>query len=234
MTSEPQHRSAALDVRDLCAWYGECHVLHGLAFHVDRGEVVTLLGRNGAGKTTTMKSLVGLVDRRTGSIEFENTEIIHLPPHRIARLGVAYCPEDRGIFSSLSVAENLDLPPQVLPGGLAVVGNFRNVSKSEGAAVELRHEAVRRRAADARDRAHPAHRREIPVAGRTDRRPCAGHRAADRPHHTPAEGGRLHAASGRAEFSFRANRCRSGSMCWRAARWSTNCEATKQRPSASA
>ncbi len=120
MTSEPQHRSTALDVRDLCAWYGECHVLHGLAFRVDHGEVVTLLGRNGAGKTTTMKSLVGLVDRRTGSVAFENTEIIHLPPHRIARLGVAYCPEDRGIFSSLSVAENLDLPPQVLPGGLAI------------------------------------------------------------------------------------------------------------------
>jgi branched-chain amino acid transport system ATP-binding protein len=124
MTSEPQQRSAALAVRDLCAWYGECHVLHGLAFHVDRGEVVTLLGRNGAGKTTTMKSLIGLVDRRTGSIEFENTQIIHLPPHRIARLGVAYCPEDRGIFSSLSVAENLDLPPQVLPDGLPVAEIF--------------------------------------------------------------------------------------------------------------
>ncbi len=120
MSSEPQHRPTALDVRDLCAWYGECHVLHGLAFHVDHGEVVTLLGRNGAGKTTTMKSLVGLVDRRTGSVAFEKTEIIHLPPHRIARLGVAYCPEDRGIFSSLSVAENLELPPQVLPDGLPV------------------------------------------------------------------------------------------------------------------
>ena len=120
MTSEPQYRSPALDVHDLCAWYGECHILHGLAFHVDPGEVVTLLGRNGAGKTTTMKSLVGLVDRRTGSVAFEKTEIIRLQPHQIARLGIAYCPEDRGIFSTLSVAENLELPPQVLPDGLAL------------------------------------------------------------------------------------------------------------------
>lgn len=118
MTSEPQYRSPALDVHDLCAWYGECHILHGLAFHVDPGEVVTLLGRNGAGKTTTMKSLVGLVDRRTGSVAFEKTDIIRLQPHQIARLGIAYCPEDRGIFSTLSVAENLELPPQVLPDGL--------------------------------------------------------------------------------------------------------------------
>src|SRR6476469_646655 len=113
-------RTRALDVKSLRAWYGESHVLHGLDFHVDQGEVVTLLGRNGAGKTTTMKSLVGLVDRRSGSITFENTETVHLQPHRIARLGIAYCPEDRGIFSTLSVAENLVLPPQVLPDGLTI------------------------------------------------------------------------------------------------------------------
>jgi branched-chain amino acid transport system ATP-binding protein len=117
-------RICALEVKSLRAWYGESHVLHGLDFNVDQGEVVTLLGRNGAGKTTTMKSLVGLVDRRTGSIEFEREQIIDLPPHRIARLGVAYCPEDRGIFSTLTVAENLYLPPSVMPGGLQVADIF--------------------------------------------------------------------------------------------------------------
>ena len=107
---------ALLAVRDLHAWYGESHVLHGVNFEVRRGEVVTLLGRNGAGKTTTMKSIMGMVGRREGSIAFEGTETVRLASNRIARLGIAFCPEERGIFASLSVLENLLLPPEVRKG----------------------------------------------------------------------------------------------------------------------
>jgi len=110
--------AALLEVRDLHAWYGESHVLHGVDFHVDEGEVVTLLGRNGAGKTTTMKSIMGILPKRTGSIAYEGREIINLPARTIARHGIGYVPEERGIFASLSVAENLDLPPVVKPGGM--------------------------------------------------------------------------------------------------------------------
>ncbi len=109
-----------LSVRDLNAWYGESHILHGVEFDVPRGEVVTLLGRNGAGKTTTLKSIMGMVARRRGSVRFEATEAIALSSDRIARLGVAFCPEERGIFASLNVHENLLLPPAVRPGGLTV------------------------------------------------------------------------------------------------------------------
>jgi branched-chain amino acid transport system ATP-binding protein len=109
-----------LSVRDLNAWYGESHILHGVEFDVPRGEVVTLLGRNGAGKTTTLKSIMGMVARRKGSVRFEGTEAIALSSDRIARLGVAFCPEERGIFASLNVHENLLLPPAVHPGGLTV------------------------------------------------------------------------------------------------------------------
>ncbi|MGZ9014277.1 MAG: ABC transporter ATP-binding protein [Burkholderiales bacterium] len=106
-----------LSVRSLHAWYGESHVLHGVDLEVRRGEVVTLLGRNGAGKTTTLKSVMGMVAQRQGSIAFEGRETIGLPSNAIARLGVAICPEERGIFASLSVLENLLLPPKVRPGG---------------------------------------------------------------------------------------------------------------------
>ena len=109
-----------LEIRDLQGWYGESHVLHGVNFHVDEGEVVTLLGRNGAGRTSTMRSIMGLIGRRAGSIKVRGTETIGLPPHRIARLGVGYCPEERGIFSSLSTEENLMLPPKLADGGMAV------------------------------------------------------------------------------------------------------------------
>jgi len=109
-----------LAVRDLNAWYGESHVLHGVTFDVTAGEVVTLLGRNGAGKTTTLKSIMGVVPRREGSIAFEARETIRLASNRIARLGIAWCPEERGIFASLNVEENLMLPPQVRPGGLSL------------------------------------------------------------------------------------------------------------------
>jgi branched-chain amino acid transport system ATP-binding protein len=109
-----------LAVRDLEAWYGESHVLHGIAFDVAEGEVVTLLGRNGAGKTTTLKAVMGIMARRAGSVVFDGHQTIGLAARHIARLGMAYCPEERGIFSSLSVEENLLLPPQVRSGGLSV------------------------------------------------------------------------------------------------------------------
>ena len=109
---------SVLEVRGLNAWYGESHILHGMDFEVREGEVVTLLSRNGAGKTTTLKSIIGMVGRREGSIKYEQREIIRLPSNTIARLGIAICPEERGIFSSLNVQENLLLPPKVRDGGL--------------------------------------------------------------------------------------------------------------------
>jgi branched-chain amino acid transport system ATP-binding protein len=114
-----------LEVRDLHAWYGESHILHGITLDVAEGEVVTLLGRNGAGKTTTLKSIMGMVGRRQGSIRFANHELVNLPSNRIARLGIAFCPEERGIFASLDVEENLLLPPQVAPGGLTLEQVFK-------------------------------------------------------------------------------------------------------------
>jgi branched-chain amino acid transport system ATP-binding protein len=112
--------ASLLAVRDLHAWYGESHVLHGVSFDVRAGEVVTLLGRNGAGKTTTLKSVMGIVARRRGSVAFDGRELIGRPSNHIARLGIAFCPEERGIFASLNVEENLMLPPPVRPGGLSV------------------------------------------------------------------------------------------------------------------
>src|SRR5688572_16624699 len=109
-----------LSVRDVHGWYGESHILHGMTFDVRAGEVVTLLGRNGAGKTSTMRAIMGLMRDRKGSIAFEGKELIGRSPDRIARLGIAYCPEERGVFASLSVRENLMLPPVVKPGGLGV------------------------------------------------------------------------------------------------------------------
>ena len=110
--------AALLAVEGLQAWYGESHILHGANFDVFAGEVVTLLGRNGAGKTTTLKAIMGMVSQRTGSVHYDGTQLIGLTSDRIARLGIAFCPEERGIFSSLSVEENLLLPPKVRPGGL--------------------------------------------------------------------------------------------------------------------
>ncbi|WP_158808978.1 ABC transporter ATP-binding protein [Beijerinckia sp. L45] len=109
-----------LAVCGLQGWYGESHVLHGIDFHVQPGEVVTLLGRNGAGKTTTLRSIIGILAKRSGSIAIEGIETIAMPSRHIARLGLGYVPEERGIFASLSVAENLTLPPTVKPGGLSV------------------------------------------------------------------------------------------------------------------
>ncbi len=107
-----------LQVRNLEAWYGESHILHGINFDVNAGEVVTLLGRNGAGKTTTLKSIMDIIGKRTGSVKFNNQEIIRATSDKIARMGIAFCPEERGIFSSLDVRENLMLPPVVREGGL--------------------------------------------------------------------------------------------------------------------
>ncbi|ARN19171.1 ABC transporter ATP-binding protein [Piscinibacter gummiphilus] len=109
-----------LEIRNLQGWYGESHVLHGVDLDVNEGEVVTLLGRNGAGRTSTMRAIMGLIGSRKGSIKVRGTETISLSPHRIARLGVGYCPEERGIFSSLSAEENLMLPPMLAQGGMAV------------------------------------------------------------------------------------------------------------------
>jgi branched-chain amino acid transport system ATP-binding protein len=123
MAEAPASATAAqqvLGVQNLEAWYGESHILHGINFNVNAGEVVTLLGRNGAGKTTTLKSIMGIIGKRTGSIRFNATEIIRTSSDRIARMGIAFCPEERGIFASLDVRENLLLPPVVRPGGLSL------------------------------------------------------------------------------------------------------------------
>ena len=127
-----------LRVTDLHAFYGESHILHGMDFTVNRGELVTLLGRNGAGRTTTLKAILGLVGRRTGSVMMNGRETIHLPPHQIVHLGIGYCPEERGIFSSLTAEENLMLLPAVGSGGLAVnelyamFPNLRERRQSQG------------------------------------------------------------------------------------------------------
>jgi branched-chain amino acid transport system ATP-binding protein len=127
-----------LEVQDLQAWYGESHILQGVSFHIGEGEVVTLLGRNGAGKTTTLRSIMGLVPRRSGSVRFRGEEIIGLRPDEIARRGIALCPEERGIFASLSVMENLMLPPVVAPGGIdsatlfALFPNLKERARSQG------------------------------------------------------------------------------------------------------
>ena len=109
-----------LRISNLHAWYGESHILHGVDLTVHKGEVVTLLGRNGAGRTTTIKSIVGLVGKRTGSITINGRESIAMAPHQIAKLGIGYCPEERGIFASLSCEENLLLPPEIASGGMGL------------------------------------------------------------------------------------------------------------------
>ena len=134
----PPPTRAMLAVKDLEAWYGESHILHGVTFEVHAGEVVTLLGRNGVGKTTTLKSIMGMVDRRSGSVRFEGRETIGMPSDAIARAGIAFCPEERGIFATLDVRENLLLPPQVRPGGMdverifALFPNLRERLNSQG------------------------------------------------------------------------------------------------------
>ncbi|MES2940723.1 MAG: ABC transporter ATP-binding protein [Pseudomonadota bacterium] len=125
-------RQELLRIDNLHAWYGESHVLHGVNLSVNQGEVVSILGRNGAGRTTTLRAIVGLTGARTGSIRIAGQEAIKLPPHKVARLGVGYCPEERGIFASLSAEENLMLPPEVAAGGMSVAeiyGMFPNLKE---------------------------------------------------------------------------------------------------------
>ena len=110
----------ALEVKNLQSWYGESHILHGINFTVDDGEIVTLLGRNGAGRTTTLKSILGLTDRRTGVVNVYGSDVIALPPYKIAKLGIGFCPEERGIFASLTAEENLFLPPEITIGGMSI------------------------------------------------------------------------------------------------------------------
>jgi branched-chain amino acid transport system ATP-binding protein len=127
-----------LEVGDLHGWYGESHVLHGMGFRVDEGEVVTLLGRNGAGRTSTLRAIMGLIGSRKGSVKVRGRETIAMATHRIARLGIGYCPEERGIFSSLSAEENLLLPPVLAEGGMsldaiyAMFPNLRERAASQG------------------------------------------------------------------------------------------------------
>jgi branched-chain amino acid transport system ATP-binding protein len=119
------HGETRLQLRDVHAWYGQSHILHGMSFDVYEGEVVTLLGRNGAGKTTTMRAIMGLLDARKGSITVRGAESIHLRPEQIARLGVGYCPEERGVFGGLTLRENLLLPPILRPGGMTLAEIYR-------------------------------------------------------------------------------------------------------------
>ena len=127
-----------LEIKNLHGWYGESHVLHGVNFHVDEGEVVTLLGRNGAGRTSTLRAIMGLIGSRKGSIQIHGAETVAMSTHRIARLGIGYCPEERGIFSSLSAEENLMLPPTLAEGGMSVeqiytmFPNLRERAQSQG------------------------------------------------------------------------------------------------------
>jgi len=120
MKSAPASGASVLSVQNLEAWYGESHVLHGINFDVKAGEVVTLLGRNGAGKTTTLKSVMGIIGKRTGMVRFDGQDVTRASSDRIARMGIAFCPEERGIFASLDVRENLLLPPAVRSGGLSL------------------------------------------------------------------------------------------------------------------
>src|SRR5262252_85727 len=136
--SGPAMAEQLLGVEDLHAWYGESHILHGMSFAVSESEVVTLLGRNGVGKTTTLRAIMGIVPQRRGSVVFRGNELVGLPSNRIARLGIAYCPEERGIFASLNVEENLLLPPALLPGGMsvdeiyAIFPNLRERRRTQG------------------------------------------------------------------------------------------------------
>jgi len=137
-TGAKARTGALMEIRGLEAWYGESHVLHGVDIDIREGEVVTLLGRNGAGKTSTLRSIMGLVPRRTGSVKYDGKEFVNARPDVIARAGIAYCPEERGIFASLDVTENLMLPPTVRPGGMpldeiyTLFPNLKERARSQG------------------------------------------------------------------------------------------------------
>ena len=136
--TESAARATLLEVKGLNSWYGESHILHGVDFRIGKGELVTLLGRNGAGKTTTLKSVLGIVEKREGSVRYDGQELVGKASDVIARCGIGYCPEERGVFSSLNVEENLLLPPVVKPGGMTLeqiyelFPNLRERRKSQG------------------------------------------------------------------------------------------------------
>ena len=199
---------AALQIDGLHGFYGESHVLHGLSLAVERGEAVAIIGRNGAGKTTTMRAIMGLLERRSGSIKVKGKETIASPPETIARLGVGFVPEERGIYASLDVTDNLLLPPKLADGGTSLDRDLSAFPEPARTAPEPGHAAVRRRTADARDRARAAHRRRHLPARRADGRAGSGHRRADLRRHRGHEGERPHRHPGRAEFPRGVAACR--------------------------
>ena len=200
---------AMLAVNGLEAWYGESHILHGVTFDVQPGEVVTLLGRNGVGKTTTLKSIMGIVERRRGSVRFEGCELVGMASDAIARAGLAFCPEERGIFASLTVRENLLLPPQVRPGGLdldrifALFPNLRERLSSQGTKLSGGEQQMLAIARILRTGA-----RLLLLDEPTEGLAPVDHPADPRDHRFP-ESARLYHSSGRAEFPLRRGRSRS-------------------------
>ena len=172
--------AALLTVKDLQAWYGEFHVLHGVNFEVRAGEVLTLLGRNGVGKTTTLKAIMGIIESRTGSVRYEGAELIGCSSDVIAKAGIAFCPEERGIFSSLDVKENLLLPPVVRPGGLDLDRIFALFPNLRERLSSSRDETLRRRAANAGNCPNFAHWSAASSARRAYRGPRSGHHQANR------------------------------------------------------
>ena len=192
---EVRRGTPVLSVQNLEAWYGESHILHGINFNVNAGEVVTLLGRNGAGKTTTLKSVMGIIGKRTGSIRFGDQDIItglvgqdRAHGRRVLPRGARHFRQPRRARKPAAAADRAR--------GRAVAGpDLRAVSEPEGTAQQPGHQTVGRRAADAGDRPDPAHRRAVPDAGRADRRSGPGHHPADRPHHRAAQERRVSRSS---------------------------------------
>ncbi len=171
--------AALLNVNNLEAWYGESHVLHGVSFDVRKGEVVTLIGRNGAGKTTTLRSLIGVVGKRRGTSLFKGVDLLNVAPHKVARMGIGYVPEERGIFSTLSVIENLMFPPAWQAGGMEIdeiYGLFPNLKGRD----HTPERVSRGRAADAGDWPNSKNRRRFHSARRADRRYRARYHRRDR------------------------------------------------------
>ena len=196
-----------LEVRDLHAWYGRSHILHGVGFDVHAGEVVTLLGRNGAGKTTTLKSIMGMVGKRTGSIVFGGQQTIGLASNRIARLGIAICPEERGIFASLNVEENLLLPPLVRQGGCRTATSsscFRTCVSASPAEARISPAASSR---CWRSAAFCARERNC-CCSMNRPRSRADHRPTHRQHPSDPEGAGVHHSPGGAELPLRLDRRR--------------------------
>ena len=174
---------AVLELRAVEGFYGESQVLHGIDLAVPRGEIVTLIGRNGAGKTTTLRAIMGILRKRRGSLRVMGRETVAWPPERIARLGVGYVPEERGIFASLNVIENLLLPPRLKPGGMSLDEIYALFPESERAFREQRRQAFRRRAANAGDRARaraPAPISSCSTSRRRAWRPSSSRRSASR------------------------------------------------------